>query len=299
MYLASIPVLIAAAWLIGWCGRLGRGWIDRRHFRSLVASAGLITAGGLALATYRRNDDYATARMLYAHDVAMMPESGVAHANLGTAYLREGRFADAVAQLEIALQLGADADITEQNLGAALEGLGFLREAESHYRAALRLAHGEDYFSPQFDLFRVMVADGRKAEAIRELEDSLRAHPGRAKVTMQLARGWAQTGLVKRALPLYEALVACFPDAPDVRNDFGIALAASGRVAEAVEQYLEAIRLAPAKAEAHYNLAMARLAERHPAEARREFAAALNLRPDFIECRRMLERLASNPLSSR
>ncbi len=197
------------------------------------------------------------------------------------------------------MQLGSEDDVTEQNLGAAWEGLGSWREAEGHYRAALRLSRGEDYFTPQFDLFRVMVAEGRTSEAVRELADSLRAHPGRAQVTMQLARGWAQTGLVKRSLLLYEALVACFPNAPDVRNDFGIALAVSGRVTEAVEQYLQAIRLEPANAEAHYNLAMARLAQRHPAEARDEFAAALNLRPDFIQCRRMLERLAADPMSSR
>jgi hypothetical protein len=96
MYLASIPVLIAAAVAVGWCGWRVSRWLPRRACTRVIAGVGCGTVALLALTTYRRNEDYATARILYAHDVAVMPQSGAARFNLGTACLREGSFAEAV-----------------------------------------------------------------------------------------------------------------------------------------------------------------------------------------------------------
>ncbi len=296
MYLALIPCLVAVA---SAAACLARPWIRRRGGKA-VAAIGLVLAAPCAVATFERNAEYGSAVTLYAHDAAVMPASAVAQTNLGTAYLREGRFAEAASHLQSALRLGPPDIVTEHNLGNALAGEGRLREAESHYRAAMQLSPGRDFDTPLYDLFAVLCLEGRSDEARQEMDASLRANPDRARLTLDLARGWVQTGLVKRALVLYQALVDCFPDSPAVRSDFGNALTVAGRGAEAIGQYREALRLRPSDPVTHYDLALALLADHRPAEARAGFAEALRLQPGFVQAQRMLEAAdsAAGPLAA-
>jgi Flp pilus assembly protein TadD len=291
MYLALIPVLVAAAWAVAELARRVCAWAAVRP----TAGWSWILGAGLALpcilATHRRNADYAAPRLLYAHDVAVNPESSAAQGNLGTAYLREGNFPAAAQHLEASLRLGSTAMVTQENLGVALDHLGEWPQAEAHYRAALRMAPNADFFQPEYELFQVLIREGREPEALREMEAMLRAHPERGVTTAVLARTWVQTGLVKDAILLYQAMVTVVPDSAELRSDFGIALASAGRFADATGQYRQALRIKPGDADLHYNLAIACWAEHRTAEAVTEFRAALGARPEFPLARRMLERV--------
>ena len=64
------------------------------------------------------------------------------------------------------------------------------------------------------------------------------------------------------------------PKDPDIRADFGLALALVGRIPEAIEQFHEAFRLNPNSAEAHDNLGLALLASGKARESISEFEVA-------------------------
>src|SRR5207245_1508964 len=78
-------------------------------------------------------------KTLWAHALAIDPNSSVAHYNLGGALGQQGKLADAIHHYQRALQITpGDAD-AHTHWGRALAQQGKLAEACEHYRQALRI----------------------------------------------------------------------------------------------------------------------------------------------------------------
>ena len=66
-----------------------------------------------------------------------------------------------------------------------------------------------------------------------------------------------RAGKVQDAIAEYQACVKLHPDVPELRSDFGAALARLGRYEESIEQYREALKIAPGNPAVRRNLALA------------------------------------------
>ncbi len=167
--------------------------------------------------------------------------------SLGVLEYRQGRFAEALADLGAALGLRPDDGVALSNLGLVQALSGDLQAALLNYDRALAL-------QPAF------------AEA----------HLGRGDVLMRLGRP-------QLALASYDAALALRSDLAEAHNNRGAALMAVKRPVEALDSYDAALIHRPDFPEALNGRGAALSQLKHPQGALEAYDRALGLRPDFAE----------------
>ncbi|MCD0447029.1 tetratricopeptide repeat protein [Glycomyces sp. A-F 0318] len=205
--------------------------------------------------------------------------------NIGVLHRRSGRFAEALAVYEEALELAATTDdamvaaIVGMNMVAPLIRLGRLDEAER------RLAEAEERIDPEDDhnrnrvqvfrgaLLRERGDAGGAATVHRACLDACLREGVQAGITatlIELGEDLSSLGRHAEAVERFEQAAAWSEDIADssyeraARNGLGRALTAAGRAAEAIGHHERAAALAESQEDA-YELAQAR---RGLAEAR-------------------------------
>jgi tetratricopeptide (TPR) repeat protein len=198
--------------------------------------------------------DFAGAVTAYQRALDIRPDFPDAHFNLGNALLRNGRPEAAIPHFEEAIAGAPETVDARTNLGVALTAAGRTDEGVVALQRAVALAENS-------------------AEAHRALGDALdrQGHPDGARLHLERAVALAPSdGRSRHALGrlLIEQeqmpaaiehlrIAALQTPAPEIHNDLGIALAATGRLDEAIEQFSQALQLDPGSAEARRNLAAA------------------------------------------
>jgi tetratricopeptide (TPR) repeat protein len=180
MYLPLAAVLV----LVVLAGRalLRRLEAPRAVGISVVASVATV----LALSTMRRNDDYRTTFFFWSDVVAKRPDDARARMWLGDYYFRNGRSADALAQMQEAVRLKPRDGHALYNLGNVLANLGRTEEAIQQFREAVRSdpAHPRAHFN----YARALVRQGRTEEAIEQLVVALHLDPNFGAAQRMLAQ---------------------------------------------------------------------------------------------------------------
>jgi tetratricopeptide (TPR) repeat protein len=238
-YIPSIGLFIALVF--------GLADFAKRWRVAPLLSAGAAVAVLLILATltnaqiYRWRDSFT----LFSHTLAVTPPNLHIEHNLGLALGASGRYDEAAAHFEKALQI-------DPNFYDGLVGMGVTRSFQ-----------------------------GRGAEAIEYFRTAIRLQPDAPKAHAQLALALWNQNREQAALEEIRRASQLAPKDADIRADFGVALGLSGRIPEAIEQLHEALRLNPNSADAHNNLGLALLASGKPRESIPEFEMALRLNPDL------------------
>ena len=142
----------------------------------------------------------------------------------GSALIQQGRSADAVPHLTLAVKLTPQSADANYSLALALESLGRIHEAERHYRIAA-------VNDPTRSAFHRGL--GRALQRLQKREDAIVAY------REALALDDRQSG---------------------VHNDLGVVLAQLGRMAEAADHFARAVQLDPSDQDARENLSRARAA---------------------------------------
>lgn len=311
-YLASIGVIVPAAWGLWWiAGRLPVGARDRACivlalplalgvlswrqsriyrdsdtlYRSTLArnpSAWLLHYN-LAVSLGMNGGHLSEAISEYEATIKLKPDHWEAHNNLGNALLRvPGRAADALVQYGEALRYKPDYAEAHNNLGIALEDVpGRLEDAKDHLRAAVRIL--PNYDAAHCNLGNLLAREpGGLREAVIEFETALRIAPNVADYHCDLANALVRIpGRLPDAVAEYRVALRLRPGYADAHGSLGMALARMpGRIADAILELEEGSRLAPGNAELHANLAnaLARVPGRN-ADAEREYSAALGIDP--------------------
>jgi tetratricopeptide (TPR) repeat protein len=310
-YLASIGVLVPAAWAIGrLAGRVAPGagraclllavpvalgtlsWRQCRIYRDSETlyrvtlarnpSAWLLHFN-LAVSLGMGPANLSEAISEYEATVRLKPDHWRAHNNLGSALLKvPGRTADAVAEYREALRYNPSYAEAHNNLGIALEGLpGQAEEAKRELREAIRLR--PDYDSAHGNLGNLLARDrGSLDEAIAEYESAARIAPGVAAYHYDLGNALSlEDGRLADAVSEYREALRLDPGYAEAHSNLGVALSRMpGRTGEAIAEYEAALKLDPASAEVHANLAnaLARDPSRR-AEAIAEYSAAIRMEP--------------------
>jgi len=240
-YLASMgPLALAAAGFATIFDSLRRKapWLPPVFCAALLAVLGFLT--------WKQCGMYADVETLWRMTSARNPGLWMAHQNLGTALLQQGRSEEAIAQFGEAMRIDPANATAHYNFGNVLFQQGRTEEAIAHYREAARLnpANADAHNNLGVALFQ----QGKTGEAIAHYREAVRLNPAYA----------------------------------DAHNNLGNALLQQGRTEEAIAHYLEVVRINPAYAAAHYNLGNALLQQGQMGDAIEHLQKALELLPGNV-----------------
>jgi tetratricopeptide (TPR) repeat protein len=302
-YLAIIgPIVLVCSLLTSYLVARARGTVrekDRAANRtapaSLYATGGVIL-GVLWLLNWNQAGIYENRQTLWLDTIAKNPASFLAHNNLGTIYIDQGRVDLAIRHLRESVRHKTDFHEARSNLGRALAMKGLLDEGAVHSAEAVRLK--PDSHEAHYNLANILARQGKLAEAIEHFEAALEIKPRSALAHNNLANVLAQSQRLDEAILHYRAAIGIMPNYALAHRNMGLALSNRGKHEEAILSYRQALRYNPQDATAHFNLGEL-LAQKGDTEgAIREFRAALRIDRRHAPARQALEALTNPPQSS-
>ena len=185
---------------------------------------GALAALGLA---YAKKGDLDSAAVHLAHAVESSRDNPMARASLQLAsvhqsladiYLKQGRFEDAAAQLQAALNIDRGNADALHLLGNAQAAMGLIDDAIESYRRALRLV-------PQFP------------EVYSGLQRAYEQRGDLDRAAFALGMVSFSAGDYDRAVETLEPAVQALPDMADAHLGLAMAYEAKGQRSEALEEY--------------------------------------------------------------
>jgi len=116
-----------------------------------------------------------TARLLYEQALKIYPDCEIAHARLGTVYLRQRLYPLALAQFETVDRLNPRSIANLMNLGHLNLVIGRVDEAEEYFERAKKLDPRNA--AVRFQLGKIYLRKGLKETGVRELRRALKLNP--------------------------------------------------------------------------------------------------------------------------
>ena len=210
-YVPYIGLFIAVVWSVA--------ALASRYRRGpvIVATGGAAIVIGLAVLAHAQTRTWRTSEALWTHAIAVTPDNAKAHNSLGAIYGNTGR----------------------------------TREAEAHFKEALRLQPDKTeglHILP--NLGRSLIAQGKVAEAVPYLEHARRLKPDDAGLANEMALAYVGVDRFDAAIAAWRDAVRIDPRQEQTWFALGMALAATGRVPEARQAFTEVLRLNPGRTDA-------------------------------------------------
>ncbi len=164
------------------------------------------------------------------------------------------------------------------------------RDEETLYRATIE--HNPEAWLAHNNLANLLLATGRRDEAITHLQEALRLNPDFAEAHLTMGNALLDIpGRLGDALAEYRTAARLAPDSERAHTNLGNALLRAGQTREAIDELQQALRIDPRNAEAHNDLgnAFSRFPDRL-ADAIAQYRLALDTNPDFPEAHNNLGR---------
>ena len=162
------------------------------------------------------------------------PQSAEAHRDLGAAYLRCSRYAEAAASLKRALDIRPSFEIALRDLLVALEPLARESEALATCRKLARIV--KDPIERRFFAVRMLMKENRVEEAERDLRQALALAPGHAGMRLLLGQLLGSKGAFEEAADHLAAAAESIPSAYNL-------LTTAKRMTEADRPLVDRMRL--------------------------------------------------------
>jgi tetratricopeptide (TPR) repeat protein len=272
--LAAIAVLGSLA------GRRLVDWSAARIGKQRAASIGIaitaLVAIALAARTLHRHQDYANPLVLWQNTVDQRP-GGRARALLGGELLTAGRREDAIRQFREAT---LDFPPAHAALGTELYADAKYDEAIAELVQFVTQTPDPLNTIPARQLMaRALIAQGKRAEAVAELQHVLDIIPSNPDAHGFLADALFSERRYNDAIPHYRALLASQPNIPIALTNLAVSLDSVGRFDEAVDAFRRVVALNPGSAGAHRNLARGLLGKGDAPGAELEAREAVRLVP--------------------
>lgn len=277
-YQASVVFISAAVGGLAWLVARAAPWL---RTAAVIGCGGLVI--GLTFLSRAQSGLYRDVETLFRHTIASVPESWMAHHNLGLALSRiPGRELEAITAYRKAIELNPEFPESYFVLGRELmKQPGMQSQAVAELEQAIRL---RPYYSEAHAALGTEIAKqpDRLNDAIGHFETALKARPKMAEIHLSFANALARDPeRLSKAAAHFEEALRLRPDFAEAHNDYGAVLAKlPGRRTEAIHHIEQALKLEPRNAEAHYNLANALVGIRgREAEAMAEYQEALRIDP--------------------
>lgn len=239
------------------------------HFQYL-ASVGLIVLGAaglnrlrrfvpamllalLAVLTWRQVGIYRDVDTLWRDTLNKDPVSWMARNNLGVALLEKGRFDEALAHFQQALEGNPNKAEVLNNIGDALLGMGRISESFPHLQKALEMEPNRpDVLS---NLGNAMLRSGRVDEAIVHLQKALELYPSYVPALNYLGAALLQKTRVDESFTHLQKALEIDPEHKSAHFNLANTLLQMGRVDEAVAHLQKVLTIDPDDAQAQKNMA--------------------------------------------
>ena len=246
---------------------------------TLVKPALALVLVAFSTLTWNQGYVYEDLESLWRDTLDKNPNAWIAHNNLGLLLREQGEHEWAIHHYRQALLLNPDFYEAHNNLGIALRSRNRLEEAAGHYRRAIELR--ADLVEVYANLGNVLAAQGKTTDAIDTLRQALRLKPAFASHA-GLANLLTSQSQHQEAIKHYQAALEFELDNAATRNNFGVALRASGRSKEALAEFRRAIQIDDDFVEAHDNFAWSMKQEGAIDEALEHFLRAIELNRSFL-----------------
>lgn len=247
----------------------------------LPRSAGRISAAVLAaifgILSWNQASAYRDDVTLYEATLRKNPDAWLAHHNLATILVGEGRPDAALPHIERTLMLRPDYPEALNNFGDCLRQLGRPSEAIVPLERAIKLQ--PRYAEAHNNLGAVFMALGRTEEGRAEFETAVQLQPDHATAQLNLGQALASAGRIREATPHFVRAVELNPSNSSAQLQLGTALAMQTRYADALPHFQAALEVDPESADAHLRLAMTLRALGREAEAAGHYREAIRLNP--------------------
>lgn len=187
--------------------------------------------------------------------VELRCDKGVYHAFLAGTLTRLGRLDEALAAAQQAVQMSPQLPVGYENLAVVLMRQAKPDQAETALREGI--ARGAESPGVRLALAQTLVQQDRRADALRELEASLRLTPNHAPTLHAAGVLWLEAGQPGPAIEAFSREIEAVGDQPEALRQLGNALATAGQWAQAAEAYERALPALGNDPDLHNNLAVA------------------------------------------
>jgi tetratricopeptide (TPR) repeat protein len=206
---------------------------------------------------------------------AKLPESSALHRALGDLALLQGRNADAVSELERALELDPEDLRARFRLGVAERRSRNYEAASKRFDEVAKL----DPEHPGLALERGLIfeATGHAAEALAAYDKALAKSPTDPELMLRAGCGSVSAGQVERGEELLRKVLTQRPNSAEVNHCLGRSLLARDKLADAQRLLDRATEIDPNRAEYHLYAGWAANEAGNAAKADKELARALEL----------------------
>jgi tetratricopeptide (TPR) repeat protein len=202
----------------------------------------------------------------------------------GQQAIDDKRWPDAVRELRQAIAVAPNNGFTHLNLGTALYMTGDAAGALEQYQAAVRLR--PDLAKAHFAIGVLKETAGDDAAALAAFDAAVRADPTSAESQLSLADALRRTGRVEESLPHYADVLRANPSASQASFGYAIGLVRLKRFAEARDRLAEAARAYPDQP--GFAHALARLLAAAPDDRVRDGQRALSIMNELLKTQNTL-----------
>ncbi len=279
-YLPQIGLYVVLIWGAG-------EWIlGRNHHRWIAGGMALAAIAGLSWCAFHQTSYWRNSESLWTHTLAVTENNAVAYCNLGSVFLKEGKFEEAAAYFRRSLKIDPDERAARCNLGLIHMQKGELDAAIACFKEALE---GSPNFAQAHNILGVaLFQKGRVDDAIRHYEKVLEADSDNAYAHNNVGLALVRKGRIDEAITHYKESLAIYPDNARAHNNLGGALFQKGRLDEAIAEYKKSLEIEPVDADVHYQLGLAFFLNGRENEAILHYERALEIRPDYVEAQNSL-----------
>jgi tetratricopeptide (TPR) repeat protein len=220
-------------------------------------------------------------RAIHQSLVALAPEVGEAHYNLGNVLWSEGNLEGAVASYREALGRMSDTSKVHNNLGGVYYDEGRLDEAIQHYEQALATAQSRfpqkrsssplmpsapssltaNPFIAHSNLADALARKGRRQEALQHYQQALQFDPNSAKVHANLGATLAELENYQEGIKELERALSIDPGYINARLNLASILVSIGEMARARSHYQLMLESSDERAHIAARAALAQLPE--------------------------------------
>ena len=253
-YVPFIGLFIMIAWGVtegvrAWRHR--RGTVGHAH-TSFLTAVSLAVVVALAACTWQQTGYWRDGVRLWKHTVSVTTGNSLAHYNLGTAYARLGRYAEAIDACKEATHLDPAYADAYNNMGSAYVRLGRYAEAVEALKQAIRInPHDADAY---FNLGADYVQLGEYAEAAEAYRQAIRLNPTDVDACYNLGNACGEMGRCSEAVESFKQAIRMKPDFALAHLHLGITHAGMGNKALAVDEYRTLKTLDPEKAKSLFDI---------------------------------------------
>jgi protein O-mannosyl-transferase len=253
---------------------------------ALAALAAIVLIVSTVL-TYDQVGIWRNSKSLFTHALAVTKDNDVAHNNLGTAYLEEGRYEEALYQFKKLEDIRPNNALMLYNMALVLPYLGKPDEAMQRMGRALQIY--PDLNKKYRELGKFYVTVGQADRAIAYFSNAMRANKYDYRAYAGMAEALDLKGRFEEALRFYRQALEWRPKDEKLQNNMGFILIRQGRVDEAIACFREAVRINPNYPRAHNNLGSALMIKKQVDEAVYHFEEALRIDPNYKTARENLQ----------